>query len=104
MIGFMYGEAVHDACVQLGRDLGSVGAPDPAFDRAFDQMQEARQMAQERVRTSIPNPFDVVTDLQAAAKKYPDLQGLCDRAITLVLVYSDKMAAARAVLNDVVVK
>lgn len=90
--------------VQLGRELGSVGPPDPAFDRAFDQMQEARQMAQERVRTSIPNPFAVVHDLQAAAKKYPDLQGLCDRAITLVLVYSDKMAAARAVLNDVAVK
>lgn len=104
MTSFMYGEAVHDACVQLGREMGSVGPPDPAFDRAFDQMQEARQMAQEKVRTSIPNPFAVVHDLQAAAKKYPDLQGLCDRTITLVLVCTDKMAAARAALNDVVVK
>lgn len=104
MNSYMYGEAIHDACVQLGRELGSVGPADPAFDQAFDQMQEARQMAQQKVRTSIPNPFAVVHDLQAAAKKHPDLRDLCDRTITLVLVYSDKMAAARAALNDVVVK
>ena len=45
MIGFMYGEAVHDACVQLGRELGSVGPPDAAFDRAFDDKCAAQNNA-----------------------------------------------------------
>ena len=85
---------------QLGRELGSVGPPDPAFDRAFDQMQEARQMAQERVRTRIPSPFATVHALQGIARQYPEARGACDDAITVILVLNDKRSAALADLRD----
>lgn len=100
MSGYMYGEAIHDACVQLGRELGSVGPPDPAFDRAFDAMQEARAMAQEKVRTRVPDPFGVVHALQGVAREHPEARAVCDDAITVILVLNDKRVAAMAALRD----
>lgn len=75
----------------------------PAFDQLAQEMgmNDARRMAQERVRTRVPNPYATVHALQAAGRKYPDLQGVVDDAITAILVYSDKMSAARSCLNDV---
>lgn len=87
MSNFMWGKAVHDACEDFAREMG-----------------EARCMAQERVRTSIPDPFSVIHEWQAEAKKHPELRPLIDRTITLVLVWQDKLTKARNVLDDVVTR
>lgn len=63
-------------------------------------LSDARSMAQEKVRTRIPDPSNVVHALQGVARQYPEARGVCDDAITVILVLNDKRTAALAALRD----
>lgn len=68
----MYGEAIHDACVQLGRELGSVGPPDAGFDRQFDERLAMQNKPRTDPRYGVKATAAAATILNAALEKYPD--------------------------------
>lgn len=54
----------------------------------------------ERLRTAVPDPLKLTSELRAIIANHPDLREPIQDAITFILVLNAKVAKAREVLHD----
>ena len=82
---YMYGPDIHDACQQFAREMGSVGAPDPGFDREFDRLQAAQIKPRPGPRYGVRATADIANQLNSASAKYRETDLELEAAVRAVI-------------------